>query len=518
MPVNKGIRRRVKKQSQNTVHVKSGTTLVQINRTQIPEEIIHESEPHRSKVTLLKRKPAVPVALVHAKHGESNETEVKFGIDSKLRKILSKPNEKVSTNDLSSEKPLLKITVYKNLADVQVTSNATQFETIYLPAHRENEDNSNTVTFGKKLWISKQSDEDVDQKNFRVSKKSPRKSMISSNPNKSSIPKVKQYTNKESKVKDTSCVPTLVKSKGKITSQDQTYSHSTASRVQSPNTEDQQDSDQLRKRLEELKARRQREQSKIMRLQLHLTELEEKMEESSHEKVVLPNSRVGSKQTGPKSTWLIREKEEYEKLLKDVREMKLKVLRQRHMRELEKVRKLQIQMANLSKKMKENDEREIAAISNLRRTNNPTALDWMKREEDEYEKLLQDVRKIKQSYMMRHSKQISTKPNSPNIAPLGTASSDEECILIETIPETIELIEEIEVTEKKKDESRLTHRIEEDSIQTKTDGYSQTRENTGDCGEIIGEIDEEWIEISDCKNIPILNFNEELPDPGLLDT
>ncbi|XP_046474854.1 THAP domain-containing protein 5-like isoform X1 [Neodiprion pinetum] len=498
MPGNKGIDHQVKTQSQNTVQVKPATTLLQINESQISEEITHESEPHRSKVTLLKRKPAVPVALVHAKHCESIETEMKFGIDSKLRKILSKPNEEVSTTELSSEKPLLKIIVYKKLSDVQVTLNPMQFETIYLPAHKENEDHSKNVTFEKKVWISKQSNQSIDEKNFTGRENSSSKSTISSISNEISTPKVKQYTNNKSKPKNTSCVPTLVKSKSKITSQGQMYSHSTVSKVQSPNSEDRQDSDQLRERLKELKARRQREQSKITRLQFHLTQLEKKIEESSHEKVVLPSSTLRSKPTGPKSTWLIREKEEYEKLLKDVREMKLKVLRQRHTRELEKVRKLQIQMANLSKKMKENDEREIAAMSNLRRTRNATIPNWMKREEDEYEKLLQDVRKIKQSYMLRQSKQISTKPNSPNTAPSETASSDDECILIETIPETIELMEEIEVIEKIKDESRLMHRIEEGSARMKTDGYSQTAENSRDCGEIIEEIDEEWIEISGC--------------------
>lgn len=292
--------------------------------------------------------------------------------------------------------------------------------------------------------------------------------------------------------------------------------YSNFSAIESCNSNSKLESEQLRKRLEELKDRRKREQLEIVRLQIHLTELEKQMKENNKEEIVLPSLRKEREPAGTRSSWLLREKEEYENLLKDVREIKLKVLRQRHTRELEKIRRLQTQMMNLGKKMKNNDQKEIAVFSNLRQTTSSSVCrpDWMKREEEEYEKLLQDVRKIKQSYKLRQLKERCAKSDvTKSILQSEKVLSDKECILIERMQEKNRSLKKIE------DDNRLMHTIEQGiNLMDDNEEYGEVIGGINDdCGEIIGVIDEDSIDVDMSKGVPILTFIEELPDPGLLD-
>lgn len=246
------------------------------------------------------------------------------------------------------------------------------------------------------------------------------------------------------------------------------------------------DSEDLGKRLEELRERRKQEQLKIVRLQMELSEVEKKMKENNSEKIVVPDLGSGKKVPRNKSSWLLREKEEYENLLKDVREIKLKVLRERHDKELNKIRKLQAQMINLSKKMRENDDKEIA-LSNVRAMNNTVAVrpDWMKREEEEYEKLLEDVRQIKEIYCVdkkpkEKDDDLGTKKNTDARCKTENIISDEDCVVIETMQD------------------------------------NETRIVDDEYGEVIGEIDEDSVDIDISKEESI-SFNDELSDSGLLD-
>ncbi|XP_012273238.1 THAP domain-containing protein 5-like [Orussus abietinus] len=181
--------------------------------------------------------------------------------------------------------------------------------------------------------------------------------------------------------------------------------------------------------------------------------------------------------------------------------IRLQMLRQKHKEEQEEIRKLQNHLIQLGKRVQTTpDEPNILNNTKPQRKKRVSLLDDTEREE-EFEKLLREVRKIKQEF--KRNKQANSKPNTK--------------IIKSGIRPEIKEENDIKLTNRQKDQTVLNIDENELSKLSDVDEGEIIGEIDDDCDDIIDDLDDDSMDLEFNDEEEDMDYQDEYLDSDLID-